>query len=231
MATAAICAVAGCIHPPTSLPPAPASIVALQPYRVQVGDTLGVRLFTAPELNEDVTVRPDGRLTTTIAQTVQAAGRTPDQIAADLQAIYAHELRDPRLTVEVKTASPARIYVAGEVAAPGEFTTAEGPPLTLLQALSRAGGLRATADDRHIFILRHGAGARPLLLAADYRSVESGANADADVQLAPFDIVYVPRSGITQIYIWFNQHFQQFVPVSWGFSYNLNPLVNNTGQH
>jgi hypothetical protein len=37
----------------------------------------------------------------------------------------------------------------------------------------------------------------------------------------------VPKNGISQIYLWFNQHFQQFVPVSWGFSYNVNPVVNN----
>ncbi len=56
----------------------------------------------------------------------------------------------------------------------------------------------------------------------------SGQDPAADVRLAPFDVVYVPKTGIGQIYIWFNQHVQQFVPVSWGFSYNIDPLVNTT---
>ena len=217
---------AACVPVAHDLPPAPAA-AASATYFVQVGDVLGVRLYTAPELDEDVTVRPDGRVTTTLAQSVQAAGRTPDEIAADLHRLYAAELKDPRLTVEVKTASPARIYVAGDVVSPGEFTTQQGPTLTLLQAVSRAGGLRTTGDDDHVFILRHATGERPVVLAADYRGAMTGTHPGADVELAPFDVVYVPRTGIAQIYVWFNQHFQQFVPVNWGFSYNVNPVLNN----
>ena len=220
----ALC-LAACVPTARNLPMAPLA-AAPQPYLVQVGDVLGVRLYTAPELNEDVTVRPDGRVGTTLAQSVQAAGRTPDEIAAELQQAYASELKDPQLTVEVRSASPARVYVAGDVASPGEFTT-QGPTLTLLQAVARAGGLRTTGDDSHVFIVRHAAGDRPLVMAVDYRAAMTGTNPAADVALAPFDVVYVPRTGIAQIYVWFNQHFQQFVPVNWGFSYNLNPLVSN----
>ncbi len=216
---------AACVPTARNLPPAPLALSSA-PYLVQVGDVLGVRLYTAPELDEDVTVRPDGRLSTTLAQSVPAAGRAPDEIAADLRGVYAGELKDPQLTVEVKTASPARIYVAGDVVSPGEFTT-QGATLTLLQAVARAGGLRTTGDQNHVFIVRHEAGNRPLVLAADYRAAMTGIDPAADVALAPFDVVYVPRSGIAQIYVWFNQHFQQFVPVNWGFSYNLNPLVSN----
>ena len=116
-----------CVPTARDLPAAPLATSPVA-YLVQVGDVLGVRLYTAPELNEDVTVRPDGRLSTTLAQTVQAAGRTPDEIAADLRSAYASELKDPQLTVEVKTASPARVYVAGDVVSPGEFTTQRRRP-------------------------------------------------------------------------------------------------------
>ncbi len=216
--------VCGCL-PVAHGPPAPRAADAPAAYRVQVGDVLGVRLYLAPELDEDVTVRPDGRITTTLAQSVQAAGRTPDEIAADLRRGYATELKNPQLALEVKSASPARIYVAGEVVAPGEFTTA-APNLTLLQAVAKAGGLRTAGDEDHVFILRRGEGDAPVVLSADYRGAMTGTNPAADVRLAAFDVVYVPKTGIGQIYVWFNQHVQQFVPVSWGFSYNVNPLLN-----
>ena len=77
-----------------------------------------------------------------------------------------------------------------------------------------------------MFILRHGEGDTPQVLSADYRAAVTGRDPAADIRLAPFDIVYVPKTGIAQIYVWFNQHFQQFVPVSWGFSYNVNPFLN-----
>jgi polysaccharide export outer membrane protein len=113
----------------------PLAGVATPPYRVQVGDVLGIRLFLTPDLDEDVTVRPDGRISTSLVEALPAAGRTPEEIGADLRSDYAHELRDPRLTVEVKTPSPVRIYVSGEVVYPGEFTTA-GPwrTITILSA-------------------------------------------------------------------------------------------------
>ncbi len=218
-------ALGGCVAVAPGLPPVPRA-EAPEPYRVQVGDVLGLRLYMAPELDEEVTVRPDGRVTTTLAQSVPAAGRTPDEIAADLRRVYAAELKNPQLAVEVKSAAPARVYVGGEVVSPGEFTSI-GAPLTMVQAVSRAGGLRTTGDDGHVFILRRGSGDTPQVLSADYRAAVTGRDPAADVRLAPFDIVYVPRTGIARVYVWFNQHVQQFVPVNWGFSYNVNPLLNN----
>jgi len=216
----------GCATVPDDLPQAPLVPVSPAAYRVQVGDVLGVRLYLAPELNEDVTVRADGRIGTTLAQSVPAAGRLPDEIATDLRRIYGGELKAPDLTVEVKTPSPARVFVAGEVMFPGEFDSV-GAPLTLLQAVAKAGGLRTTGDPSHVFIVRHGAGDGADVFATAYRAAATGKAPSADVTLAPFDVVYVPKSDVSQVYLWFNQHFQQFVPVSWGFSYNVTPYVNN----
>ncbi len=193
-------------------------------YQVQVGDTLAIRLFDTPELNEDVTVRPDGRITTTLAQAVPAAGRTPEQVAASLHTIYNAELREPRITVGVKSYAPVRVYVAGEVNAPGELTT-PGPPPTLLQALARAGGLRVTGDTTGVLIVRRGPADQPEVFAANYAGAVNGHDPGADVTLRPYDVVIVPRTDVAAAYVWVNQHIQQFVPVSWGFSYNVNPLV------
>jgi polysaccharide export outer membrane protein len=206
-------------------PQAPSALGPPPPYRVQVGDQLALRFFLTPELNEDVTVRPDGRITTTIAEAVPAAGRTPEDVAGTLRTAYAAELRDPRITVEVKSAAPLRIYVAGEVTTPGEITSA-GPAPTLLQVIAKAGGLKISGDPTRILIIRHTENDRPQIFAANYRAAATGQNPTADVPLQPFDIVVVPRTDIAQIYVWVNQHIQQFVPVNWGFSYNLDPIVS-----
>ena len=199
------------------------------PYQVQVGDELAVRLLLTPELNEDVTVRPDGRISTELAQSVPAAGQTPEEIAATLRTAYNTELQDARLAVEVKTASPVRVYVAGEVASPGEIAVS-GPPPTLLAAVARAGGVRVTGDTGRVMIVRRGPDNHPMLYATRYGAALSGRDPSADVTLQPYDVVIVPRTDIARIYVWVNQHIQQFVPVSWGFSYNVNPFVNNTKQ-
>jgi protein involved in polysaccharide export with SLBB domain len=191
---------------------------------VQIGDVLAIRLFLVPDLNEDVTVRPDGRISTQLAEAVPAAGLTPEQISGALRQSYAAELKAPRITVEVKSYAPLRIYVAGEVGAPGELTTG-GPPPTLLQAISRAGGLRVTGDANAVLVVRRDAANRPAVFRARYADAASGHDPAADVTLQPYDVVIVPKTDIAELYVWVNQHIQQFVPVSWGFSYNVTPLA------
>ncbi len=223
----------GCAQTVDGIPPAPQALAPvagmapeLPPYRLQVGDVLSVRLLLNPDLDEDVTVRPDGRISTTLAEAVPAYGRTPEELSAELRRVYGRELRAPRLTVEVKSFAPTRIYVAGEVNAPGEFVTV-GPDLTAVQAVARAGGVKLSADSDRLFILRRGPGDVPQVLAVDYRAAITGSDPRADVRLAPFDVLYVPRTGIYQVFTHFNQYLQQFVPVSWGFSYLVNPVVSN----
>jgi polysaccharide export outer membrane protein len=217
---------AGCVQiaPDLQSPPKPAASMQRPPYRVQVGDVLAVRFYLEPELNEDVTVRPDGEISTQIAPAIPALNRTTEQVAAALNLAYARELQHPDAGVEVKIFAPERVYVAGEVVAAGEFVTV-GPSLTLSQAVARAGGLRVSGDPDHVFVIRRGENDRPDVFAVNYRGVIKGADPASDVRLAPFDVVYVPKTGINATYVWFNQHIQQFVPVSWGFSYNVNPFV------
>jgi polysaccharide biosynthesis/export protein len=209
------------------LPPAPPEPVALgpsaplPPYRLQVGDVLDVRLMLNPELNEEVTVRPDGHISTTVAGDEVAAGRTIGELDAALRSDYSHDLQNPRLSVVVKSFAPTRIYVGGEVNSPGEFITV-GPTLTLSQAIARAGGVKLSSDETAVFVVRREADDRPEFLSVRYRAIEHAEDPAADVRLAPYDVVYVPKSGIAEVYKWYNQYIGQFANPSLGFSYIIN---------
>ena len=230
MVLSAVAALPACstiprLHPAPPVPaPETGQVSALPPYRIQVGDVLQIRLLLNPELNEDVTVRPDGRISTTVAPDELAAGRTVPQLAGALRRDYSSQLQNPHITVVVRSFAPTRIFVGGEVANPGEFISV-GPAPSLAEALSRAGGLRLSGDDASVFIIRRGPGNRPEFLSTRFDAVEHARDPNADVTLAPYDVVYVPRTGIAEVYRYFNQYLQQFVPVSWGFSY----LVGNGG--
>jgi len=220
-------ALAACSVVP-KLPPAPPSptesgyVANLPAYHIQVGDVLEVRLMLNPELNEEVTVRPDGHISTTVVPDAVAYGRTPAQLASSLRSVYAKDLQNPRVSVVVRSFAPTRIYVGGEVNTPGEFITV-GPALTLSQAIARAGGTKLSSDDTAIFIVRRGAGDKPEFLSTSYKRLRQGNDPDADVRLASYDLVYVPKSGIAEVYAYYNQYLQQFVNPSFGFSYLLNP--------
>jgi len=225
-----IAALAACTST-ANMPPAPAVpdpnagyVTELAPYRIQVGDVLDVRLMLNPELNEEVAVRPDGRISTTVVTDEVAYNRTVPELAAALRQDYAKDLRNPRLSVVVKSFSPTRIYVGGEVNSPGEMINI-GPTLTLSQAIARAGGHKVRGDSDAIFIIRRGPNDVPQFFSVRYTDVIKGRDATADVRLAPYDVVYVPKTGIAEVFDWVNQYLLQFVPVSWGFSY----VVGNGG--
>lgn len=231
IALAGAAALAACSPVPT-LPPAPMEPVAsnytanLPAYRIQVGDVLEVRLLLNPELNEEVTVRPDGHISTTAVPDALAYGRTPADLADSLRSVYAKDLQKPRLSVVVRSFAPTRVYVAGEVNTPGEFITV-GPTLTLSQAIARAGGTKLSSDDTSVFIIRRGTGDKPEFLSTSWKALRQARNPDADVRLAPYDVVYVPKLGIAEVYQFYNQYIGQFANPNFGFSYLLNPT--NTG--
>jgi len=229
---ATLCA---CAQSVDNLPPIPlvstpqaGTPAALPAYKTQVGDLLDVRLFLNPELNEEVAVRPDGMISTTLAEDIPAANRTPAEISADLRERYKATLRDPRISVIVHSFAPNRIYVAGEVTNPGEFVTV-GPNLTVSQAIARAGGVKLSAQRNRVFVIRRGPNDTPQAFAVNYLDVISGATPAADARLAQYDVVYVPRTGVYEVWTFWNQFVQQFIPVSWGFSYNINTAVTGTG--
>jgi polysaccharide biosynthesis/export protein len=222
----------GCAQTAANLPPAPPVPIPvstgpadLAPYRLQVGDLLYIRLYLNPEMNEDVVVRPDGMISTAIAEDVMAYNHTPAEIATELRERYKSVLSDPQIGVVVHSFAPNRVYVGGEVNSPGEFITV-GPNLTVSQAIARAGGVKLGADRAKVFLLRRGAHDKPEALSVDYMGIVSGKNPTADVRLAQYDVVYVPRTGVYEAYAFWNQHVQQFIPFNWGFNYNVNPSNN-----
>jgi polysaccharide export outer membrane protein len=233
IALASIVALAAC-SPVPNLPPAPAepepqsfNAASLPAYHIQVGDVLEVRLMLNPELNEEVTVRPDGHISTTVVPDAVAYGSTPAELSALLRKSYSKDLQNPRVSVVVKSFAPTRVYVGGEVNTPGEFITV-GPTLTQSQAIARAGGTKLSSDDGSVFVIRRGPGDKPELFSTKWRAVRQGRDADADIRLAPYDVVYVPKLGIAEVYQFYNQYIGQFANPSFGFSYLLNNTAAGT---
>lgn len=205
------------------------AIVAAAPaddYRIRPGDELDIKLYYQPELNETVTVRPDGRISLQLIDEVRAAGLTPAELDAELSRRYAAEVRFPSVSVILRSFVGQRIYVGGEVAEPQEMELAYG--MTALQAIFKAGGLRETAYPEAAILIRRQEDGRPLPVRLDLGDVAlTGGATDFGVVLAPSDVVYVPKSPIAKT----NKFVQQYISdlflyngISLGFSgiYELN---------
>lgn len=209
---------------PVDMPPAPRLAMPmpglvdhLPAYRLQVGDVVDLKFPLNPELNEQVTVRPDGMVSTAFTEDVPAFGVTMADLTADLRDRYKKDLVNPRMSAILRSFAPNRVYVAGEVPSPGEFITV-GPNLTISQAIARAGGVKFSANKDKVFIIRRGPHDEPQTYAVDYLSLIRGTDPQADIRLAQYDVVYVSRTGIGDAYQIANQYLLQFIPVSAGLS-------------
>jgi len=190
-----------------------------QEYRIQPGDLLDVKFFYNTELNEQITVRPDGRISLQLAGEIRAAGLTPAQLTDLLTRTYSAELRNPVITVIVRSFSAQRVYVDGEVNKPGQVNLVA--PTTALQSISQAGGLKDTARTDEVIIIRRSVDNKYTATMLNLEKALDGTDAKQDIVLLPLDIIYVPRSHITNVNVWIDQYIRKNIPVSFSLGSNL----------
>jgi polysaccharide export outer membrane protein len=205
---------------------APSYPVQSQEYRIRAGDQLDIKFFYNAELNEQVIVRPDGRISLQLAHEVSVAGLTPSQLTDLLVKRYSKELDKPEITVIVRSFGGQRVYVDGEVNKPGMFNL--NAPMTVVQSLAEAGGVKDTARTSEIVVIRRGVDNRPVTLVLNVDKVLDGTESNRDIYLMPSDIVYVPRSRIANVNVWVDQYIRKNIPVALGVTYNLNPTTTIT---
>ncbi len=122
-------------------------------YRVGPSDRLKVEVWRHDELMQEVAVRPDGAISMPLIGDVPAAGRTTEQITADVSQRLTRFFQDkPTVTVSVTDVKSYRIYVVGEVTHGGEFSPTR--EINVMQALALSGGFTRYADFDHIVIIR-----------------------------------------------------------------------------
>jgi polysaccharide export outer membrane protein len=135
-------------------PPAAGSAIPDE-YRMSPGDKLRIEVYKDPQLSQSVQVRPDGKVTLPLIGDIMANGRTPLELRDGIGAALKEYITNPTVTVIVVEAAIATAYVMGEVNHPGAVSLAT--PLTVMQALAMAGGLKDFADAKNIRIIRKGA--------------------------------------------------------------------------
>jgi protein involved in polysaccharide export with SLBB domain len=182
-------------------------------YRLGPGDVLDIKFFYNPELNETVMIRPDGRISLQLANEVTASGLTCEELRTVLTSRYAKEINRPELSIIVRSFSMQRAYVDGEVFRPGMLPLVG--PVTVHQAIAAAGGFRETARRTDVIIIRRDKG-KPVPLKVNMEDVLNNTDPTQDVLLAPFDIVYVPRSNIAEVNKFVDLYLRRNIPVGAG---------------
>lgn len=153
------------------------------------GDFLEVRVYQEPDLSGSFRVSAEGFIDFPLCGKVRVAGLTPDASALALtDCLRSGYLRRPQVVVLVKEFNSKKIFVFGDVPKPGAFAYEEG--MTIVQALSQAGGFNKTASKNGVNVVRVLEG-REIKVPVKVEEIINGR--EKNFGLLPGDIVFVPE--------------------------------------
>lgn len=152
-------------------------------------DVLAISVWKEPELSRVVPVRTDGRISLPLIGELQASGKMPKELQADIATRLRSFISEPEVTVIVQEIKSQRFNILGHVQKPGSYLLS--PPTTLVDAIAIAGGFRDFAKTKSIYVLRDDGG-REVRLRFNYEQVIRGLHPDQNIQLRPRDTIVVP---------------------------------------
>jgi polysaccharide export outer membrane protein len=161
----------------------------LPEYIIQPNDLLEIVVWGEPDISRTVLVRPDGRISLPLVQDLLASELTPVELKAQMENRLQEFIDSPNVTVIVTAIQSYKVYVLGKIQSPGGIVVEK--PITVLQALTLAGGFQEYADESEISIVRT-SGQKHLVFEFNYKDVIKGKKAEQNITLQSGDVVIVP---------------------------------------
>lgn len=190
---------------PQDLPP-----VLTGPYTIHVGDVLDISFFKTTDFNQTTTVGPDGAISLPLVGRTMVVGRTTEDVTAELMEGYGKEMVNPQITVSVSEFSGLFVYVSGEINRPGMIEYRGG--LSLVQAISDAGGFNRRARQNEVLLIRPGPNSKAVGTIVNVKKILRKGQLASDIPLAPLDIVYVHHKKVVNVNIFVEQYISNNLP-------------------
>lgn len=167
-------------------------------YRLHTGDSLVLEYRLSPELNQTVTVGPDGYVDLNVAGAVKLEGLTLAEAHDRIIEADSARLNAPELNLELKDFQRLYVVVAGQVMNPSRIEMRED--MTALQAVMLAGGFRDSAKESRIVLYRRLNAKSDMaeVRVLNLHNIRKTAQLEQDVALQPGDVLYVPENNVTQ---------------------------------
>jgi polysaccharide biosynthesis/export protein len=161
-------------------------------YLIGPGDGLGINVWKEPTLSGSVKVRPDGYVTLPLINELQVSGMTTANLRKLLEEKYKEFTVDPFVTIRIEGIASAEVFMVGQVGKPGAFPLVGNE--TILQLLTRAGGLSVFADRSNIRVVRREKD-KITEYVIDYDAILKG-DLRQDILLRPGDRIIVPEATL-----------------------------------
>ncbi len=163
-------------------------------YVIGAGDTMEIFVWGNPELSTTAIVRPDGKMTTRLVEDIPASGRTPTDLAREIETIYGEYVRQPVVSVIVNGfvgVPTQQVRVVGEATTPSSIPYRQH--MTLLDLMVAVGGMTEyAAGNRSVLVRTHGGGQESYGLRLD--DLLKKGDISANVNLMPGDVVIISES-------------------------------------
>jgi len=192
IAAAMVAAGCGFGGPPRA--PATVELQADYHYVIGPGDSFQIMVWQNPEVSMSVTVRPDGMITTPLIEDLPAAGKTPTQLARDIEKALGDYIRDPIVTVIMGGFGgpySQQIRVVGQAAQPQALQYREH--MTVLDVMISVGGLTTFAAGNRANIIRNVDGTQQVLRVR-LDDLINGGDIEANAEVQPGDILVIPET-------------------------------------
>jgi polysaccharide export outer membrane protein len=182
-------------------------------YRVNRDDVLQINFALSPELNQKVTIQPDGYITLQSIGSIYIAGLTVPEVVAAIKKASANILNDPIIDVDLLDFQRASFTVTGQVSKPGQYDLRHDT--NVAEAIAVAGGLLPTAKTQ-IFVYHRVSPSWMEVKKYNLKEVLNGKNVNEMIEMQPGDMVFVPEKFIT--------NFRKYVPYTLGIYANPQGL-------
>jgi polysaccharide biosynthesis/export protein len=174
-------------------------------YQVQRDDVLNISFPIAPELNQTVTIQPDGYINLQNVGSLYVQGMTVPEVVAALKKTYAHTLHDPIIDVDLKDFQRPYFVAMGQVGKPGQYDLRYD--MTVTEAIGVAGGFMPTAKTQ-VFLYHRVNNEWAEVKELKLKDMLNGKNVVEDAHVMPGDMIFVPEKFIAK--------FRKYVPYSIG---------------
>jgi polysaccharide export outer membrane protein len=181
-------------------------------YRLGPADEIAIRVRLEPDYSiERAKISPDGRVFHPLLGDIVVGGLTAEQLTKKLTQDLRRYIKEPEVSVQLLEAKSAKIGVLGEVARPGIFVMSE--PLTVLDAVTMAGGFSRTGSRTNVTLVRQGRNGRYQNLTVDLKKLLAGkADVEENLPLQPGDTVIVHGNFLKKLeYVTTLSGFTQFL--------------------
>lgn len=163
-------------------------------YQIGPGDQLEIFVWRHPDVSTAIPVRPDGMISTPLVEDLQAAGKTPTELARDVEAVLSEYIKNPVVTVIVTGFVgdlSNKVRVVGQAMQPRSLPYRQN--LTLLDVLIEVGGLTELAAGRRAKIIRR-QGTEMIEIKVRPDILMDKGDLRANVQMMPGDVLIIPEA-------------------------------------